>query len=173
MALISLALEDESLGGFTALKQIHREAPEVACIMLMDSAALDLIMEALRSGARGIFLRPGGTVEKLRRCIQVVNDGQVWINNADVVHLIEQLATTASVSFLNANGEKLLTKRENEIALLVAGGLTNREIAREKHLSENTVKNHLLRIFDKLGLSNRAELIIRTLNRRDETNNAH
>jgi DNA-binding NarL/FixJ family response regulator len=63
------------------------------------------------------------------------------------------------------NGNELLTERQKSIVVLVAEGLSNREIAQQLGLSEHTVKNYLIRIFDKLGVSSRAELIIYALHR--------
>jgi DNA-binding NarL/FixJ family response regulator len=61
---------------------------------------------------------------------------------------------------VNANGEVLVTPREEQVVALVAEGLSNREIAQELALSENTVKKYLFRIFEKLGISTRVELVI-------------
>jgi DNA-binding CsgD family transcriptional regulator len=61
---------------------------------------------------------------------------------------------------VNADGLRLLTKREEDVVRLLAEGLQNREIAHELNLSEHTVKNYLFHIFDKLGVSSRVELIL-------------
>ena len=61
---------------------------------------------------------------------------------------------------VNADGMRLLTKREEDVVRLVAEGLQNREIAKELKLSEHTVKNYLFHIFDKLGVSSRVELVL-------------
>jgi DNA-binding NarL/FixJ family response regulator len=64
---------------------------------------------------------------------------------------------------LGADGATLLTKREEDLLHLVADGLGNRDIARQLNLSENTVKNYMFRIFDKLGVSSRVELVLYAL----------
>jgi DNA-binding NarL/FixJ family response regulator len=61
---------------------------------------------------------------------------------------------------VGANGEKLLTSREEQVVALVADGLSNRNVATELGLSEHTVKKYLFRIFEKLGISNRVELVL-------------
>ncbi len=61
---------------------------------------------------------------------------------------------------MNSNGRSLLTPREEQVVALVADGLTNREVAAELGLSEHTIKEYLLRIFDKLGISTRVELVL-------------
>jgi DNA-binding NarL/FixJ family response regulator len=61
---------------------------------------------------------------------------------------------------LAASGEKLLTSREEQVVALVSDGLSNRNVATELGISEHTVKKYLFRIFDKLGISNRVELVL-------------
>ena len=65
---------------------------------------------------------------------------------------------------LSANGENLLTSREEQVVALVADGLSNRNVAAELGLSEHTVKKYLFRIFEKLGISSRVELVLYALN---------
>jgi DNA-binding NarL/FixJ family response regulator len=65
---------------------------------------------------------------------------------------------------LNSNGDHLLTGREEQVVALVSDGLSNREVARELNLSEHTIKKYLFRIFDKLGISTRVELVLYALN---------
>jgi DNA-binding NarL/FixJ family response regulator len=80
---------------------------------------------------------------------------------------MEALATGMSGRVTDARGQLLLTRREDEICSLVAEGLKNREIAQLLSLSEHTVKNHLFRIFERLGISSRTELILYVLGQRN------
>lgn len=89
------------------------------------------------------------------------------MSSAELVHLLEVFSTAIPLTFSNANGQELLSKREREVVMLVTQGLANREIAQQANLSEHTVKNYLTRIFDKLGVSSRAELIIYALDRQN------
>jgi len=164
VALVSLALEDGPTSGLTALKELHLRVPKTSAILLMDKHNPETVVEAFRLGAKGVFFREK-PLQLLLRCIRVVREGQTWIDSADLARLLEVFSRSNSLSVSNAKGEELLSNREREIVTLVAQGMTNREIAIQAHLSENTVKNYLLRIFDKLGVSSRAELIIYALNR--------
>lgn len=74
--------------------------------------------------------------------------------------LVDTVVESAASQNLNTKGAALLTKQEKGVVRLVAEGLKNREIARQLNLSENTVRNYMFRIFDKLGTSNRVELAL-------------
>ena len=74
--------------------------------------------------------------------------------------MIEAFSQLAPMRVVNADGMRLLTKREEDVVRLVAEGLQNREIARELKLSEHTIKNYLFHIFEKLGVSSRVELVL-------------
>jgi DNA-binding NarL/FixJ family response regulator len=73
---------------------------------------------------------------------------------------LEAFAQLAPMRVVNADGMRLLTKREEDVVRLLAEGMQNREIAKELSLSEHTVKNYLFHIFDKLGVSSRVELVL-------------
>ena len=74
--------------------------------------------------------------------------------------MIEAVTQVPSLRMVSAAGMKLLTPREEQVVALVADGLSNREVALELDLSEHTIKKYLFRIFDKLGISSRVELVI-------------
>jgi DNA-binding CsgD family transcriptional regulator len=74
--------------------------------------------------------------------------------------VLEAFAQLAPMRVVNADGMRLLTKREEDVVRLLVEGMQNREIARELNLSEHTIKNYLFHIFDKLGVSSRVELIL-------------
>ena len=92
--------------------------------------------------------------------MEQVHAGQIWGNCAELSEVIEAFSKLAPMRVVNADGIRLLTKREEEVVRLVAEGLQNRDIARELKLSEHTIKNYLFHIFDKLGVSSRVELAL-------------
>jgi DNA-binding CsgD family transcriptional regulator len=97
------------------------------------------------------------------KCIRSVHQGQIWADSADVALVIEALASAPRMRLPSADGLNLLSKRECEVVQCLVQGLTNREIAERMGLSPHTVKNYLFRVFDKLGVSNRTELLFMTL----------
>jgi DNA-binding CsgD family transcriptional regulator len=98
------------------------------------------------------------------KCIQVVHRGQVWASSQQIDYLIDLISQVPSLRVINANGNRLLTPREEQVVALVAEGLSNREIAQELKLSEHTIKKYVFRIFDKLGISTRVELVLYAVN---------
>jgi len=131
-------------------------------VVLLDSHDRELVVEAFRAGARGVFSRDG-SVEHFRHCVYRVHQGQVWANTRELGFLLEELSASPKITAVNAKGLSLLSKREVDVVRCLAQGLTNREIAEHLKLSQHTVKNYLFRVFDKLGVSNRIELLFMTL----------
>jgi DNA-binding NarL/FixJ family response regulator len=129
------------------LRWLRVSYPKVAPILLAENEDRELVVNAFRAGAKGIFLFTHTPFPMLCKCIHCVFQGQVWINR-------QQLRV------VNSNGRFLLTPREEQVVALVADGLTNRGVAVELGLSEHTIKKYLLRIFDKVGISSRVELVL-------------
>jgi DNA-binding NarL/FixJ family response regulator len=160
VALIGADLQDGLLSGLDALREGHDTHPELRPILLFDRPEPQVVVEALRAGARGIFLRCNFDFTALRKCVRRVYEGQIWVSNTEMEYVLEALTLTRPLRVVNPEGLNLLSKREEEVMRLVAEGLGNRDIAEQLSLSEHTVKNYLFRIFDKLGISNRVELVL-------------
>jgi DNA-binding NarL/FixJ family response regulator len=137
--------------------------------MLLDHDERDLVVEAFRSGAIGVCER-SQSCETLCKCIHSVHRGQVWANSQQLRYLLEALSGGMPGRVTDVRGQVLLTQREGEVVSLVAEGLRNREIAEALKISEHTVKNHLFRVFERLGISSRAELILYLLGQRSTAN---
>jgi DNA-binding NarL/FixJ family response regulator len=160
--VLGCKLGEESLSGIEVLRELTASQPRMRAIMLMDSCKRESIVQAFRAGAKGIFSRQE-SVETLCKCIRSVHGGQIWANSQQMSFAVEALASSPVVRALDANGTSLLSKRELDVVRSLAEGLTNREIAERLGLSQHTIKNYLFRVFDKLGVSNRLELLFMTL----------
>ena len=160
VALITVSLADGPLSGFGALRQIRESCPDVKTVILLDGPERNLVVDAFRAGARGVIVLSSSSVKSLCRCVEQVHAGQIWANSAELSEVIDAFAQLAPMRILNADGMRLLTKREEDVVRLLAEGLQNRDIAHELQLSEHTVKNYLFHIFDKLGVSSRVELVL-------------
>jgi DNA-binding NarL/FixJ family response regulator len=147
----------------TVVRRLHLAHPEVAKVILFDSYDRDIVVNAFRSGARGLFCFSQHPFRLLCKCIHSVRRGQVWANSEQMRFVIESLSQVPSLHMVNSRGIRLLTPREEQVVALVAAGLSNREVAHELCLSEHTIKKYLFRIFDKLGISSRVELVLYAL----------
>lgn len=162
IAIISSNLDEEPSRGFEVLRELHRSRPAIRGVMLLDSSKREIIVEAFRAGAMGVFSKHESW-RSLCKCIRCVHEGQIWANSKELAFALEALSTTRTVRAVDAKGISLLSKRELQVVQALAEGLTNREIGDQLKLSRHTVKNYLLRIFDKVGVSNRMELLFLTL----------
>lgn len=160
--VISSNLDEEPYRGFEVLRELRALHPELRAVMLLDSTKREVIVDAFRAGAKGIFGRRD-SVDTLCKCIRTVHQGQIWANSRQMTFAVEALSSSPTVHAVDANGLNLLSKREMEVVQSLAEGLSNREIAERLGLSQHTIKNYLFRVFDKLGVSNRVELLYMTL----------
>lgn len=160
--LISSVLDGKPGRGFEILRGLRASLPKLHCVILLDSCGAEAILEAFRSGARGVFSK-SESVETLGKCLRRVYEGQIWANSDQLSMLMTALSCTHNIQAVNAQRLDLLSKREMEVVNGVARGMSNREIAENLKLSQHTVKNCLFRVFDKLGVSNRIELLFMTV----------
>ena len=159
VAVISARLEDGPLTGFKILHQLRASESKTPTVMLLDCTERDLVVDAFRGGARGVFCR-GYAFNTLPKCIRRVHEGQIWVSNIELEFLLELVLTLRPLKIQHAGGMARLTPRERDVVRLVAEGMRNQEIALQLSLTEHTVRNYLIRIFDKLGISSRVELVL-------------
>lgn len=152
--LLDLSMPDGS--GLEVLRALDRTTG-VRTILLTAAAEKREIIEALQLGARGLVLKDAAT-SMLPKCIRAVVAGEYWFGRNRLPDLIEALRQLREVPA--PSPVQTLTKRELGVIAAVVSGATNRDISEELGLSEQTVKNYLSHIFDKVGVSNRLELAL-------------
>jgi DNA-binding NarL/FixJ family response regulator len=162
VAVISYSLDDQPGRGTEVLREIRALRSQVKGILLLDSSRPQDVLECFRAGAKGIFTKHE-RLESLCKCIRCVHEGQIWARSIELEHALEALANSPLVRAINHKGLDLLSARERQVVQYLAAGMTNREIAESLGLSRHTVKNYLFRIFDKLGVSSRTELLYLTM----------
>lgn len=152
--------DEAGLVDTSVLRSLHAARPQTAKIALLQTEQREAVIQAFRAGARGIFSLAESSFSLLCECIVRVHDGEISASARQLTFLLESVCQVPSVRVLGASGDDLLTFREEQVVALVADGLSNRDVATELGLSEHTVKKYLFRIFDKLGISNRVELVL-------------
>jgi two-component system nitrate/nitrite response regulator NarL len=165
VAVIGARLEEASTG-FDVTREILASPSKLSVIIILDSNKPTMVVEAFRAGASGIFSRDQSS-ELLSKCIHAVSKGQVWASSKELHFVIDALDPAVPAKSIRIRGSCFLTKREEGVVHLVAEGMTNRDISQELKLSEHTVRNYLFRIFSKVGTSNRRELALYIIARRE------
>jgi two-component system, NarL family, nitrate/nitrite response regulator NarL len=146
------------MSGMDALRAIGPRQSVRTIVLSGDLGRADLVA-ALNLGARGLLLKDAATTT-LFEAIVCVAAGQYWISQVLLTLLVETvrpLLQSPQVTAISGPTAKL-TRRERQVLNLVIAGCSNREIAQQCCVSEQTVKHHLTRMFDKVGASNRLEL---------------
>jgi two-component system, NarL family, nitrate/nitrite response regulator NarL len=167
VAVINQDLDGEPLKGLHLAKLLSSSFPSIKILIMVSGATRDVIGESFQSGARGLF-HEGESLDALWDSISRVHEGQIYASQTDISYLIQALSEYPPLRLLSAQGKPMLTNREQLVTQYVTEGYTNREIAGKLGLSEHTVKNYLFRIFDRLGVSSRAEMIFYVLSRRPQ-----
>jgi DNA-binding NarL/FixJ family response regulator len=167
VALLALSVAGEISDTVMTLREFHLAYPAIPKLLLADVCTRELVVSAFRCGARGVFAVSNSNLHSLWRCLARVAEGQIWANTEQLNFLLDLIAEVPSLRVVNAGGRPILTPREEQVVALVAEGLGNRQIAKELNLSEHTIKKYLFRIFEKLGVSTRVELVLYAVNNGD------
>lgn len=160
VAVMSCSSRQSASAYLTALRTLHLTFPGIPKVFLMETDDRELVVQAFRFGARGVFCLADCSFQSLCECIARVHHGDIWAGTRQLNHLLDSVCQISEFRVVSSCGDKLLTSREEQVVALVADGLSNRHVATELGLSEHTVKKYLFRIFEKLGISNRVELVL-------------
>ena len=145
-----------------AVVEILKRNPQLFVAVLVTHPTERETVELLRAGARGIVTR-GIAPELLVRCVRKIAEGETWLDHREVNWLIKAFQNQ-SVQLRSANGRPVLTEKEMMVVAGVTQGLRNRDIAQEMGATEQVIKNYLRKIYSKLGISDRLELALYTVN---------
>ena len=150
--------------GLTVLRNIQTRAPRTKVILFAGTDNKEEFVEAMKLGCSGILLKDADD-SLIEKSIQKVHAGEIWLDSNTTAAVIRQFAAPSEFSPAHTNGKPnreraQLSQREREIIVLIAQGYKNKEIAEKMFITEQTVKNHLHNVFDKLGVSDRLELAL-------------
>jgi DNA-binding NarL/FixJ family response regulator len=162
VAIVSDNLAEGPLAGLRILPDVHRANLETRILVAMGSSDRELVIEAFRAGADGVFCR-NSSFELLCKSVDALSQGQIWANATELRYVLDEFTRAPKQRKVDPLVENRMTKREGDVVRLAVEGLSNREIAQELGLTEHTVKNYLFRVFEKLGVSNRVELVLSCL----------
>src|SRR3984957_7980361 len=158
--ILLLDLAMPRLPGLEAMRAIMTKSPRVKIIMLTSTISPQQVIEALQIGARGIVLKDAFAGD-LSRSLRAVLSGDYWIGGERVVNLVTALnALMKEAAAVPERKTYGLTPRELEVVTCIVEGCSNKDVAKQFAISEETVKRHLSNIFDKTGVSTRLELAL-------------
>jgi len=152
-------VEDQLLPkGTRVIAELLRIAPDVKFIVQSSAANEEQTVELFRHGIRGIISR-SISPDLLVRCVRRIAIGETWIDNQALNWVIEAYRVQGA-ALLNPRTQMHLSPKEKAIITCITRGLRNKEIAYEMQTSEQVIKNYLRKIFDKLGVEDRVELAL-------------
>jgi two-component system nitrate/nitrite response regulator NarL len=161
--ILLLDLRMPEKDGLGVLEEVNFDSLPTRVIVLTAAEDDRDVVRAMRLGARGVVLKQSAS-DLLLKSIRKVADGEIWLDNRMTAEVIDAFKKSSESG--QRREKPLLSDREKEIVQLVAQGFRNREIGEKLFISEQTVKNHLHNIFDKLGVSDRLELALYAIHHR-------
>jgi two-component system, NarL family, nitrate/nitrite response regulator NarL len=163
--VVLMELKLPRVDGLTVLRSIQARAPRSKAILFSSSENKEEFVEAMKLGCAGILSKDAPT-NLIEKSISKVHAGEIWLDSNTTAAVIRQFANPADFPAIHGGNGKSsreraqLSQREREIIILIAQGYKNKEIAEKMFITEQTVKNHLHNVFDKLGVSDRLELAL-------------
>jgi two-component system, NarL family, nitrate/nitrite response regulator NarL len=163
--VVLMELKLPRVDGLTVLRSIQARASRSKVILFSSSENKEEFVEAMKIGCRGIISK-SASISLIEKSIQKVHAGEIWLDSHTTAAVIRQFSSPSDFPAVHASNGKStreraqLSQREREIIILIAQGYKNKEIAEKMFITEQTVKNHLHNVFDKLGVSDRLELAL-------------
>lgn len=159
--ILLLDLKIPSLDGLAVLRKLRNSAARARVIVLAAPEDKPQFVQAVKLGASGIVLKQTGA-ELLFKSIRKVHAGEIWLDSHTMVAVMRQFSSRLEPAPAAAveTGVIPLTSREREMVALIAQGFRNKEIAEKMEISDQTVKNQLHKIFDRLGVSKRLDVAL-------------
>lgn len=164
--IVLMELKLPRVDGLTVLRSIQARAGRSKVILFSSSENKEEFVEAMKLGCSGILAKDS-SLTLIEKSIQKVYAGEIWLDSNTTAAVIRQFASPTDFPPVHGttNGKTTreraqLSQREREIIILIAQGYKNKEIAEKMFITEQTVKNHLHNVFDKLGVSDRLELAL-------------
>ena len=159
-----IILLDLDLGGVSSLTFLPKLLTATLVgrvIILTGDHNTDSHVQAVRLGAMGVVLKEQA-VDVLFAAIEKVTRGEVWLDPILTARVLGSMSRPMPAPKVDPEAQKIteLTEREREVIALLAQGLSNKDLGRQLHITENTVRRHLVAIFEKLSVENRLELVI-------------
>jgi two-component system nitrate/nitrite response regulator NarL len=151
--------------GLTVLRSIQTRAPKTKVLLFASPEHREEFVEAMKLGCSGVLQKDVAT-PLIEKSIRKVFAGEIWLDSNTTAAVMRKFATPGESSAAGPGNGKTpreraqLSQREREIIILIAQGYKNKEIAEKMFITEQTVKNHLHNVFDKIGVSDRLELAL-------------
>jgi len=149
-----------NLGGVEAARRIHQEHPEVRVVMLTMHADAEVVAQAIREGASGYLVKDCST-DEIADAIRLAAGGETAISPHLAASMLGEIRRLDRAQ--EADEERLITKREEEVLQLIADGCSTPEVAQKLFISQKTVKNHLAAIYQKLDARDRTQAVVRAV----------
>jgi len=150
------------MSGLEFLERAKKLLPRIEVALMTGHGSIETAVQAMKLGCSGIVLKQTAP-ELIVKSIRKVHGGEIWLDSHTTAAVMRQFAAPGEISGGGSGKTRErspLSQREREIVQLVAQGYKNKEMAEKMFISEQTVKNHLHNIFDKLGVSDRLELAL-------------
>ena len=159
--LILLDIDLDGENSLLLIPSLLRDAPAARVLVLTGLGDEGIHAEALKAGAMGLVLKEKAA-EVLLKAIEKVSQGEVWFDRMTMGNVLSQMSRGGGRAGEDPEGSKIasLTEREREVVTLIGEGLKNKQIAERLFISETTVRHHLTSVFNKLGVTDRLELVI-------------